>query len=406
MIKTVLIIINMTKYIKKITYLLLVLIVNYAAYSQNNSFGILVKTIQPPAFPNGKGELVKANHNINIETNSLNLFTNTTGPTQYFEEFWIVSNNEADIYYNFEDSSDNNLCYQSGTINWNLLTEPSKIITGCIAETYLYVIHVTSTDALKSKCPEDVIELNNGWNWQYSFDGEDWKDFAANFQAQRSISFKINELAGFENKTKVFFQAGFGTQFTNILPYDIIPCSPNVIGPIEPKNTSCAYNNDGIVALTFDRKLIENESFKFSFFKNNALITTPLYSVDAATNKKYTFSGLEAGNYYIKYQTFIGSQPTTVNKEPNPSFTINPATPLTFELQNPKNPSCFGAEDGSVEVLITSGIPKFFEVDGDSVIPEELGPNLYRIKNLKAKPDGYKIKVTDANNCIDTNANE
>lgn len=401
---TVLIMVNMTRRMKKITFLLLVLIVNYAAYSQNNSFGILVKTIQPPAFPNGKGELVKANHNINIETNSLNLFTNTTGPTQYFEEFWIVSNNEADIYYNFEDSSDNNLCYQSGTISWNLLTEPNKIITGCIAETYLYAIHVTSTDAdNSSKCPEDLIDLNFGWNWQYSFDGTSWIDFAANFQEQRSISFKINELDGFENKTKVFFQAGYGTQFTNILPYDIIPCSPNVTAPIEKENTSCAYQNDGIVSLIFDRPLIENESFEFSFFKNNALITTPLYSVDAATNKKYTFSGLAAGNYYIKYQTFIGSKPTTENKEPNPSFTINPATPLTFELKNPKNPSCFGAEDGSVEVLITSGIPKFFEVDGESVIPDELGPNLYRINNLKEKPDGHKIKVTDANNCIDIN---
>ena len=393
--------INMSRHMNKIIFLLLVLLVNYTAYSQNNSFGILVKTIQPPAFTNGKGELVKAYHNINVETNSLNLYTNVLGQTQYFEEFWTISNNEADIYYNFEDSSDNNLCYQSGTINWNLRTEPSKIITGCIAETYLYVIYVTSTDALDSKCPEDVIELHNGWNWQYSFDGAKWENFAANFQEQRSIFFKINELDGFENKTKVYFRAGFGTQFTNILPCDIIPCSPNVIEPIEPKNTSCAYNNDGIVSLTFDRSLIKDESFSFSFIQNNVPIITPFYSVDAATNKKYTFSGLAAGNYYIKYQTFIGSQSTSVNKEPYPSFTINPAIPLTFELQNPKNPSCFGAEDGSIEVLITRGIPKFFEVDGDSVIPDELGPNLYRINNLKAKPDGHKIKVTDANNCID-----
>ncbi|WP_300977054.1 hypothetical protein, partial [Flavobacterium sp.] len=278
---------------------------------------------------------------------------------------------------------------------------------GCFATTTPLLIHTTTIDNSGfNKCPDDTIELTNGWNWQYSFDGTNWVDFAANFQEQRAISFKIKELVGFENKTKIYFRTGYKTQFTNILPYDIIPCSPNVIVPIETKNTSCAYNNDGIVSLTFDRPLIKDESFSFSFFKNNVLITTPSYTVDTATNKKYTFSGLAAGNYYVIYQTFIGSQPTSINKEPYPSFTINPATPLTFELKNPKNPSCFGAEDGSVEVLITKGIPKFFEVDGDSVIPDELGPNLYRINNLKAKPDGHKIKVTDANNCIDTNAND
>ncbi|MFV8357815.1 hypothetical protein ACNQGB_16715, partial [Flavobacterium sp. XS1P32] len=248
----------MTSCMKKITFLLLVLLANYTAYSQSE-YGILVKTIQPPAFPNGNLQLVKANHSIYIETNSLNLYTNVLGQTQYFEEFWTVNNNETDIDYSFEDSSDNNLCYQSGTINWNLLTEPSKIITGCIAETYLYVIHVTSTDALKSKCPEDVIELNNGWNWQYSFDGKDWKDFATNFQAQRSISFKINELAGFENKTKVYFQAGFGTQFTNFLPFDISPCTPKIVSTSAPNLTKCSYSNDGAVTFTFERELQDGE---------------------------------------------------------------------------------------------------------------------------------------------------
>ena len=205
------------------------------------------------------------------------------------------------------------------------------------------------------------------------------------------------------NKTTDFRAKFLGVQVYTYHPFTFIPCSPNVVIPIEKENTSCAYNNDGIVSLTFDRPLIENERFEFSFFKNNVPIITPFYSVDTATNKKYTFSGLAEGNYYVIYQTFIGSQPTSINKKPYPSFTINPATPLTFKLQNPKNPSCFGAEDGSVEVLITSGIPKFFEVDGNSVIPDEIAPNLYRINKLKAKLDGHKIKVKDANNCIDIN---
>jgi len=246
------------------------------------------------------------------------------------------------------------------------------------------------------------------YNWEFQTLTDEWKPLPNSFQGKPNFEIALTDLFGanayqFFNKTINFRIRYCQTKFTNIVSFTFIPCSPNVVAPIEKENISCAYKNDGILSLTFDRELIENESFAFSFFKNNALIPTPLYSVDAATNKKYTFSGLAAGNYYIKYQTFIGSQLASVNKEPYPSFTVKPATPLTFEIQNPKNPSCFGAEDGSVEIKINNGIPKFFEVDGDSVIPEELGPNLYRIKNLKAKPDGYKIKVTDANNCIDTN---
>ena len=392
---------------RRILFVISLFFLGQIVYCQNNSFGVLVKTIQPPAIPIGSGQLVKASHHINIEQNSLDLFTNGTGTIQYFEQFWVINNNETNIIYSFEDSSEDNLCYELGTIKWNLLTEPNKIVIGCIADTYLYTIHITPTNTSDSnKCPDDVIELTNGWNWQYSFDGTSWVDFAANFQEQRTISFKIKELVGFENKTKIYFRTGYKTQFTNILPYDIIPCSPNVVMPIEKENTSCAYNNDGIVSLKFDRPLIENERFEFSFFNNNVLITTPFYTVDTATNKKYTFSGLAAGNYYVIYQTFIGSQPTSINKEPYPSFTINPATPLTFKLQNPKNPSCFGAEDGSVEVLITNGIPKNFELNGKPATKVKISDNLYRIDGLGANELGHKIKVTDTNNCIDTNAND
>ena len=249
------------------------------------------------------------------------------------------------------------------------------------------------------------------YKWEFQTLTDEWKALPTSFQGKPSFEISLTDLFG-TNASQYFnipinFRIRYcQTRFTDLVSFTFIPCSPNIVAPIETKNTSCAYNSDGIVSLTFDRPLIKDESFSLSFFKNNVLITTPLYFLDTATNKKYTFSGLATGNYNIKYQTFIGSQPTSVNKEPYPSFTINPATPITFELQNPKNPSCFGAEDGSVEVLITSGIPKFFEVDGDSVIPYELGPNLYRINNLKAQPDGHKIKVTDNNNCIDTNAND
>nr|WP_315152076.1 hypothetical protein [uncultured Flavobacterium sp.] len=373
-------------------------------YSQNE-YGILfISDIE------ARDELQQTDgiHQIQFDNNDYFFYPNPFfTPVLGKEDFFYMSPNLTTKKITLLFDSYHRGCFINQNIEFDIKNYNNGGLTGCFATTNFYLIHTTPTNTSDfNKCPDDIIKLTNGWNWQYSFDGTNWIDFAANFQEQRGISFKIKELAGFENKTKIYFRTGYKTQFTNILPYDIIPCSPNVVMPIEKENTSCAYNNDGIVSLTFDRPLIENERFEFSFFNNNVLITTPFYTVDTATNKKYTFSGLAAGNYYVIYQTFIGSQPTTINKEPYPSFTINPTTPLTFKLQNPKNPSCFGAEDGSVDVLITSGIPKFFEVDGDNVIPDEVGPNLYRINNLKAKPDGHKIKVTDANNCIDTNAND
>jgi hypothetical protein len=77
------------------------------------------------------------------------LYTNVLGQTQYFEEFWTISNNEADIDYNFERK----ITYVTSQANnkLNLLTEPSKIITGCTSDgRHIYVIHVTSTDVLRA----------------------------------------------------------------------------------------------------------------------------------------------------------------------------------------------------------------------------------------------------------------
>jgi hypothetical protein len=49
-----------------------------------------------------------------------------------------------------------------------------------------------------------------------------------------------------ENKTKRYFQAGFGTQFTNILPFSISPCTLKV--NISSSNlTKLPYSNDGAV---------------------------------------------------------------------------------------------------------------------------------------------------------------
>lgn len=317
--------------------------------------------------------------------------------TTFFRDIINITLNHCDSWNGNEDSYPNTSFAGNG--NFSFTIEP--------------IINIV-LPSIDPSCSVFISADNAGfetdiYNWEFKTLADEWKPLPSSFQGKPNFEIALTDLFGanayqYFNKTINFRIRYCQTRFTNPVSFTFIPCSPNVTAPIEKENTSCTYNNDGIVTLTFDRPLIEkDERFEFSFFKNNALIITPLYSVDVATNKKYTFSGLAAGNYYVIYQTFIGSQQTSVNKEPYPSFTINPATPLTFELQNPKNPSCFGAEDGSVEVLITSGIPKNFELNGKPAATVKISDTRYRIDGLGANALGHKIKVTDANNCIDTN---
>lgn len=262
---------------------------------------------------------------------------------------------------------------------------------------------ITPTSQLVSACNKIIISSPDTYNlefynWQYNFNSSGWINLS-NFYGKNKLEIGLSEIPNLAIGQTVHFRISNCTN-SNILSYSFTNCSPK-IQELRKSDITCSYLNDGSMSILFERKLESYEKLNINLLK----LFTSGYSIikdkndqtyDSTTLLYNWPENLDAGTYKIKYQiTPIGDP---VESAP---FTINPATPLTFELQNPKNPSCFGAEDGSVDILITRGVPKFFEVDGDSVIPNELGPNLYRINNLKAKPDGHKIKVTDANNCID-----
>ena len=262
---------------------------------------------------------------------------------------------------------------------------------------------ITPTSQLVSACNKIIISSPDTYNlefynWQYNINSNGWINLS-DFYGKNTLEIGLSEIPNLAIGQTVHFRISNCTN-SNILSYSFTNCSPK-IQELRKSDITCSYRNDGTMSILFERKLESYEKLNINLLK----LFTGGYSIikdkndqtyDSTTLLYNWPENLDAGTYKIKYQITPIGDPVESD-----SFTINPATPLTFELQNPKNPSCFGAEDGSVEVLITSGIPKFFEVNGDSVIPDELGPNLYRIKNLKAKPDGHKIKVTDANNCID-----
>ncbi|MCV2486982.1 hypothetical protein OD917_18770 [Flavobacterium sp. SH_e] len=188
--------------------------------------------------------------------------------------------------------------------------------------------------------------------------------------------------------------------YSNIISYNVIPCAPFLNKNPEPETTSCVYNKDGKVVLTFDRALIANERFEFNFYTaDNALIPTPALSVDS-TNKIYTFSGLALGQYYIKYQSFIGSQQTSVNKEPYPAFTIAPPSEFTFEIIETQ-PACHN-EPGKIQLKATGGeSPYYYTVDNGTEVEFNSISNVFTL----TEGDHY-IKVRDKKNCLSVTAND
>lgn len=188
--------------------------------------------------------------------------------------------------------------------------------------------------------------------------------------------------------------------YSNIIYYNIIPCPPFLNATPITEKTSCIYKSDGQVTLSFDRSLISNEHFEFNFFtKDNVLIPTPSITLDA-TLKKYTFSGIAQGEYYIKYQTFIGAQQTSTNSAPYPTFKIEPPTQFQFEIIETQ-PSCYN-ESGKIQIKASGGTgPYLYKIDSGPEIEFTSITNEISVSN-----GDYYIKVTDKKDCIDTNAKD
>ncbi|WP_182651149.1 hypothetical protein [Flavobacterium sp. SOK18b] len=408
----------------KIIFLLLVLLVNYTAYSQSE-YGILVKTTLFP-FKGWYGSHAGVQR-ITIGSKTISKTSNPELTFKIVYNYVSIDDQPSTIQCTSRTSGnyDNTDC---GPISQNILYNKATFIqstfNGCIADSEIYSIHVTSTDALDSKCPEDVIELNNGWNWQYSFDGTSWIDFAANFQEQRDISFKIKELTDFENKTKVYFRAGFGSQFTNILPCDIIPCSPFLeIDPPLPLNPSCNNTGTGSIPLKFKSEIKNDEQLLLNLFTNaNPLnpkfLLSKFVPKSAIINNEYTWTNIGAGNYIIRYQAQKTTDNTTdVNSSAvtTKAFSIVDPTKLEFKV-SANNPVCNNGATNLIIEAIGGSPPYFYDdlegttefINGETKIkriqfnPSDEKSNKVIIPLLNPK-SVYTIKVTDANNCIDNN---
>lgn len=189
---------------------------------------------------------------------------------------------------------------------------------------------------------------------------------------------------------------GYTTAFFNI-----IPCSPLLVGDPLKTNTSCSYKSDAEITFNFDRPLASDEHFLLNLFKkandtDYQQLRDDVVYPDQFTEKKYTFSNLGTGDYLFRYQTFIGTQQTSDNEK---SFVINANPELSFKIEK-QQPLCHD-DKGQIHIEASGGTPPYFyQINSDPEV-EFTSPI-----NLAVVDGDYFIKVRDKNTCIDTNAND
>jgi hypothetical protein len=268
---------------------------------------------------------------------------------------------------------------------------------------------------------------DEAYHWQYSLDNTSWTDFPASIVNNKPDPiFSIQQLLGashgnYFNKL-IYFRIGYlNRAFSNVLSIKYSPCAP-IITAIDYIGPQCYGDKIQKVEVTFDRPLNSGESLDRIKMKNvlsglernERIDITPLGTINP---KVYSFSNLDdlepGQTYKIVYQAKIANvvDPTNpilmgfMDSPPSTDFTYITPAQMQFKITKQNQPTCFGGTDGSIEVEILSGAnPYNFYIDNVLQPASEItqiDASHYRINGLKENLTGYKIKVTDKNDCIE-----
>ena len=359
-------------------------------------YGVLVKTT---LFPNMGWDGHAGSHTVSIGSMSINKSTNFKDVAVIEYDFFNITGNPTIISCvgGTIESDDGTDCNTSRSIVYNKDTFIYDGFYGCIASSEIIGIYLKQPADTKI-CKEKTITLSHGWNWQYSYDAEPWSDFPSAFQARTSVSFKLTDLPNSDGKKKINIKTGYSPYFSDVITYDIIPCSPNIVGDPVKVNTLCSYSNDGQVTFTFDRDIAENEHFKFNIFDDTdgRLVDDVDVYPAGFPDRKFTYSGLAKGQYFLRYQTFIGTQETsTADSAP---FTIS--NPPVFNFQVLESPPYCHDDFGTINISPAGGTsPYYYKINTDPEV------EFTTAITIQKKSGDYSIKVRDSKNCIDTTAN-
>lgn len=359
--------------------------------------------------PRNEDMQTQGSYDIFFNGNSLNLFPNGTYKPISQTDFFYVTPDPITKKINFNCSSLHQGCeiYSDTFIETNGPTYVA-FFSGCFASSSMYLLHLTNTSSKTTYCINETINFENGFNWQYSYDGQNWANFPDAFQSFSSISFKISDLQNFDGKTTIHFRAGYQTQFTNIVTYGITGCSPELAEKL-PTTTAVKCNNTatGSATLKFKSPLKSGDKFLFNLFRANPVapdtgfITSTFASENEVSNNTYTWVGIAAGTYKIKYQAQSNSdtgQNVGLSAIVTDPFTIDEKAPLTFTA-TAVQPAC-NTDPKGILITASGGTPPYYYLlDGEPLAQKHVFTNPHTIP---ITTDGtHIVKIVDKFDCTE-----
>lgn len=278
--------------------------------------------------------------------------------------------------------------------------------------------------------------MENYTGWQYRVDNgdfhpivvdhvnytlEDWDHGLTGLEA----SFTLRDMFGADypnylNK-RIEFRAAAGQRYIYVDPDDDTELRPmskpdegsNVLAYYfyrstpEPTATAavtplCANGTSNALNVTFDRGLLSGEQITaVSLFKKENGIWGAYYQMQSAITALgpgNTFSWtniqrpLEAGEYYMNIEGIISGQPTCNSS--NYFFNVTAPPPVTFNITDRKDVSCYGGADGRITITGAGGVGGYsYSIDNGAT-----WRNAGNVFSGLAKGT-YNVLVRDQNGC-------
>ncbi len=271
------------------------------------------------------------------------------------------------------------------------------------------------------------------YKWQYydvlSTATDKWTDFPNSFQGVDTITFDLEELFG--NKASLYYQKSIQYRMqrycsgktTKKVTYVMVGCSPELKEPVENKETTCNYSNDGSFTLNFKRDLYtsKKETLVMTLYDGNDETTlfNQEFTRTLVDNGDGTYSytwkkPLDAGTYRIKFQTHNKEEGINTSDlswkslEFSEKFTIGKPKKVLFSIAKTSDETCFEIYDGYIEVSATgeTGRTFLYQLTKNGVVQIVGGKSWFPFTNgssteISSLGKGtYRVKVKDSKGCF------
>lgn len=247
--------------------------------------------------------------------------------------------------------------------------------------------------------------------WEYSTDGDHFTPTNVNTAFNQNYDFIKANFPVLNNYFgNIYFRALIDWDpnitgeniYSNVVNYNVISCSPLLNGNPIAAEVRCNNESNGSVTLNFKTDITSNQKLLLNLFKDGNFMTHKFVTPAEIVNKSFTWTGIAAGSYVIKYQaqtstdnnTLVGSLPVI-----SPPFTIGNVTPLTFTV-TPIQPACVD-DKGKIQISASGGTaPYFYVLDNESLANRHSFAGVYIIPDELPEGD-HTVIVVDSRDCIE-----